>query len=745
MKNLNQIIKLIAITAFVFVMGMACSGGDNTVLPTPQPAMSLSTIDGSTAKGTNNLWGYYDLSFDLENKSVDIVKFRTANYTANVDVLLEAPELQAELTNIEELENSVEVDMYVTVTHPYNLPGFNGYDVRGILIGNGSASLHSNPELTYAVPGTDMFVENSDGYTRWFNTKEFTAKGLFGSNPNSISTPGFEGSATLNPFRYFGEGLDEVAYSFEYLRETGDSTGIFLAGTTNSRLYHISFPKPVSGFTYGFALAADWNGVKPEKHPAHLIESPAISTSINMDVTFDPEIGLTSGYLTADIELFTWGELPSDIVLNVDFAGSYSLLANGQLNPIIIDDHIASYEFTQQFSDIDLLPTDEVWISAEYAGHDYTNVNGIENAAGTDVLTAFDRAPIVYQKDPEVTTYQIPEPGTVGDPAAICVVEDNTYGMAGVYFVAQNFEVWRAPLDQSSPAEFYTAVYGIGNYSHTDIFGQPEDINRLLVNPNGAMMLTTSFDGTFGDGIRCNETVFWYAPNNGACQGYFSLDPMIGEITPIDLVANPAADGSLYAFYTVQSDNQMDELDLEVPMLTVSYPYLANCISFDYNIAPLDESPAGNIDGEVSARDLTSVNIDFNSVYTPDGYDMMVYFAENSDTSMDIEKFAYSSEAFGSFWSFVATDHFFELGPGIIAAAAKGDCLWSWITVGNTVKIYRKKPGEKYKLYTTHTVSRPGWAIDVERVDKIGDNIHITIKYVNFEYREIDMVPVKCD
>jgi hypothetical protein len=83
----------------------------------------------------------------------------------------------------------MDVEVDVSLTHPLNLEAYNGYDVRGIFIGNGSAAL-SYQGLDYSEDVIDQMLYNADGYSRWFNAIEFLVPGTLGYTQGKIASAG---------------------------------------------------------------------------------------------------------------------------------------------------------------------------------------------------------------------------------------------------------------------------------------------------------------------------------------------------------------------------------------------------------------------------------------------------------------------------------------------------------------------------------------------------------------------------
>ena len=119
-------------------------------------------------------------------------------------------------------------------------------------MGNGSDSLVYNQSLIYPVLGKDQFMLDDpsfggadpegggpDGYTRWFNLSEIVPgeMPLFTYTQGNLATPGFNGTATLCPYKYFADGLGTFENLFAWLTNHPESNGLFSSGAKNDRNY----------------------------------------------------------------------------------------------------------------------------------------------------------------------------------------------------------------------------------------------------------------------------------------------------------------------------------------------------------------------------------------------------------------------------------------------------------------------------------------------------------------------------
>jgi hypothetical protein len=134
----------------------------------------------------------------------------------------------------------------VTLKHPFpGLGQYNGFDVMGVFMHNGSATLGYD-NLTYSDgSGSDeALLLNPDGYTRWYNYSEFDGTGpqllrFWSGKLSNLPAP----TAMLNPYKLFADGLltDDDYYTWISASSNAANRNIFSAGQVNSRRYELKF------------------------------------------------------------------------------------------------------------------------------------------------------------------------------------------------------------------------------------------------------------------------------------------------------------------------------------------------------------------------------------------------------------------------------------------------------------------------------------------------------------------------
>jgi hypothetical protein len=202
------------------------------------------------------LWGEWIWHIPETHDRVDLVPRRDSRVHLNVLKWLEEDCGNClEITNIKNNGDST-IDLTVRIRHPKpGHPEFTGFDVKGIIMFNGSLELPSaKPLPPYPEPYRiswrgmgDPDVLNADGYTlRWSPWYSGSSNPLLSYWPGKYSsgTP----TANLNAFLNF---------------YTDEDRHMFTCNGIVSRTYHIYLPP--GPLVAGYAVEACW--VAPEKTP----------------------------------------------------------------------------------------------------------------------------------------------------------------------------------------------------------------------------------------------------------------------------------------------------------------------------------------------------------------------------------------------------------------------------------------------------------------------------------------------
>lgn len=414
-------IYLVAIGILIQITS-SCSGGSVDAV-SPVLDQNLTKASEKSGVSQTHVWGFYTISIDPYMKTVDAVYNRNTMFTANVvNFINKNPAgLKFKINEIITGANYTDIDIDISITHPFpGLPQYNGYDVRGVFMGDGSGILKYNGDLVYAVDGSDQMMladpddgtGGPDGYTRWFNYSEFSLGGmpLFQYTPGKAAPPAFAGTATLNPYRYFADGLNATEDLWTWMKANIGQFGKFTSGATNTRNYYLRFPKN-KGIMYGYAIIANWGGV--DYHPCNAPEPVAVKVVDSSNVYYISP-SQNGGNIILDISVWDWdakysGGTMKDYVIYLE---STVLSACYQFNSSEMIPTGGYYPFSTYHVEIPAdnvkgIEGNEFWVIVEEQGEDYTNDFGVSNLADTDPLAAFFRYPLSVGVQPQNTPPKI--------------------------------------------------------------------------------------------------------------------------------------------------------------------------------------------------------------------------------------------------------------------------------------------------------------------------------------------------
>ncbi len=404
-----------ALCLLLIIASLGCSSGG----PEPiSPGLSADTTSGSPVDGNpaqTYLWGYYEVFIDVENMTAEAVYDRNSMFTGNiVNFLNDIPaSLEFDILEVIPETDYIDIDIDVTLMHPFpGMPQFNGYDVRGVFMGDGSAALGYDSGLIHPVPGEDQCVladpddpiEGNgapDGFTRWFNITEFgnPSMPLFGYTQGKLASPGFNGTATLCPYKYFANDLAANEDLWTYLNGHPDLHGEFTTGESNIRNYYLRFPSD-KGTVFGYAILANWEGPLPEDHPSNAPEAVGCKVVDNSNVYYVDPVN-KGGDLILDISLFGWECQPSTIFIESTVLSSPHQFTSGEMIPIGGGEHFSTYHVDIPADNVTGTEGNEYWVIAQYDDFDYSNDFGVPNLAETDPLAAFFRYDLYVSPEPQ--------------------------------------------------------------------------------------------------------------------------------------------------------------------------------------------------------------------------------------------------------------------------------------------------------------------------------------------------------
>ncbi|HDS29463.1 MAG TPA: hypothetical protein ENN67_00320 [Firmicutes bacterium] len=424
---MNRWTATVAAMLFIMLVALGCSGNGSPVTP----GSELTPDAQATGSSSNTyLWGYYDVTIDTTTGEIIAVPDRTTQFAANVVTFLNGNPTAMVFT-MNDLDTSdptkVTVDIDVTLSHPFSgMPEFNGYDVRGIFLGNGTTMMKYNTKLKFAKAGTDQYmvahpVEGTggpDGYTRWFNAIEFTVPGVLGYTVGKFATPKYTPTSTLNPYKYFADGIGKHESAFDFLLANADGNGEFKSGSTNTRNYYLEFPLPEPAAKFGYAVVANWES--STVHPSNALETAAMNVELTPNIYFVSGTD-KGGKLILTMDIWNWHEQPSLIKVE---SSVLSVVATFDPSTIVTGggDHYSTYhvEIPANVITHNSETGGDGWyfVITEHLPHTYVT-DGVTPPGGAPLgtLAAFFGGPLFiasepYCTDPIVTEMQ-PNKGTI--------------------------------------------------------------------------------------------------------------------------------------------------------------------------------------------------------------------------------------------------------------------------------------------------------------------------------------------
>jgi len=251
--------KISAATALLLLVAVGCAGTSPVTTVVACPTPQITNTDQQFYDERYRLWGEWTLYFPESRDRVDVIPRRDSQAHLNVLKWLEGDCTDClEITDVFNNGDST-INLTVQIRHPKpTKPEFTGFDVKGIIMFNGSYEL---PSVSPFAPYPDDFliswselgdpeILNPDGYTvRW------SPSYVSGSNlPLLNYYPGkyANASSTANLNAY----LDFY---------TTEERHIFNVYGVTSREYHIYLPEgPVSA---GYAIEACW--FPPDNFPVN--------------------------------------------------------------------------------------------------------------------------------------------------------------------------------------------------------------------------------------------------------------------------------------------------------------------------------------------------------------------------------------------------------------------------------------------------------------------------------------------
>lgn len=584
-------VLLVAMALCVFA-AMGCSGnGGNPVTPNDTGTGLTAGTPIHGGQSQTHLWGYWDVTIDVENQTVEAVPNRSAEFYANVVQFINGrpPGLQFIINETPIGPDYTDVDIDVSLIHPLpGLPQYDGYDVRGVFIGDGSMSMDYGSGISYADMAMDQVmmadpddgIGGPDGYTRWFNPLEFTFSGPVGYTHGDLATPGYMGSAIINAYKYFADGLGPEDDYFQWLVDNPDSNGVFSSGMTNTRNYYLRFPD-AKGVTYGYAVVATWNGEEPEDHPANSHEAMGCTAEYNGDLYYLD--GDSGGNLILDVSVFGWEGQPSAIWLESTVLSAAYEFDSMDMTPTGGDEYVSTYHVEVPGDNVTQFEGNEFWVICEAGAWTYTYEFTPPGGAPDATLAAFFRFPLEISD--EVPCLSVsptaidPESGFSGKSVSATITVDPPILEDGDYLAAMLRKDGQEDIvgtdvtfvdSTTLTADFDLAdaelglwdvvvVNGCGSVEGTGVqmFEVLESTAGLYIIDSGDLpddlpYPTSKQFGVVGDDSMSHEGVYYFGNNYQVL--YYPLDYSSGSSLYMTLVGN-------YGYPISQLIGQPSDLD----------------------------------------------------------------------------------------------------------------------------------------------------------------------------------------
>jgi hypothetical protein len=345
MRNPTKPVLIVLVVAVILI---GCSSGGNNTFPVvPDGDNSIPEISGTSdaynaSEGNSHyLLAYGLICVDVENPcgpKIEIIPVREGEIHLNILKFLEGAPCYGCFTIAGfEFPQPGILNVDIRVDHPFGNLLYSVFDVRGIIMFQGS---HEFPVAGKSISDQalgDGALLNADGYTALYNGSTITAPvgDLQKYYAGKLSTPTIPNS-DINGYKYFI--TDDLA----------NNRNAFFAGSTDTQTFSLKLP--TGPFVLGYAVDANW--WTPISEP---VDDPLIDFGINANcpepwkivVTEEPiGQGLTDqgGQTKLLIDVYDWQGKETHFDPTVECPN----LFNGSLPAAWVGDEIdySSYEIT---------------------------------------------------------------------------------------------------------------------------------------------------------------------------------------------------------------------------------------------------------------------------------------------------------------------------------------------------------------------------------------------------------------
>jgi hypothetical protein len=756
MKRKAQTAGLNALVLFLLaLLTLGCSGGS------PIAPVSLKTQGENAAAGSHDgpvmdrhLWGIWDVAINKGSGEYDIVPIRQCDFHFNALKFLEPPPLSLLTIDggtlvVDKPNNWVEVD--VILTHPFqDAKVLAGFDVRGIVFLPGTCQPFTDSTLIVSGPG-EARVLNPDGWTRWWNPKDFPGTGIFGFQKGLIGKSGGAGvfTATVNPYKYFADGLG-VSDSLAVLPH--EKRGSFGPGSSNRRHYRISFgDNPDDWLRFQYAVDASWlpptEVVAPVIPDDFIIQSNAVE-GCGIEVSEKENtlwwlagLGM-GGSLKLSIDVYSW-RIDEIKHVRIDAPGITGTPSEAQVvTGSGGDPEGASFStYTADITPTALTSSGvkDLLVSVETAGtydqNGLVTFFGPPSARVSNYFVTQTNVDYIPPLHLEVLTKTLLQTQPATTAADFSVVGSGDY--EGVYFFGDDYKLMRYPIHYQTNAEIATILAGFFGYTELELYGAPSAVGRFDLCPFGqfvASSISAASSPTWIGGLK-RDLAFLFnsvysqsgqvpiqvvAPD--ASQGYFQL---------IDVCANwsPTVEGA--KIYWIQIDDPVETTppneDFTVILGMYKYQFSGNQFTGDIDYISASLVPMGAGDGKVDTQCLTRFAMDGDPEGVYGSTDLIAWFLETSPPALECFSIV-SGDDSGLLNDPLCTIHQFHGAPrdiAVLPAHMGGYDAYNWVVVlEEGTGTWSVECFNQDGIKAVTLIDRPGYPANID-VDQQNYEIHV--------------------
>ncbi len=244
MHPTNSKTVLNAVLALAFLILVSCQSASNAPTLSDLTNQTEATVNTASADASHrSLWGLFSVYADPDALTIESVPLRLTKFHRNIIDYLETAPCSDCLKFLDIYPSGSDVvNIDVELTHPFSDPRFTGFDVRGVVIFNGSSEFPviglnwsnndlGNPQLVYP-----------DGFTALYNP--------------STAGNGFEGYIQG---KYATHTIPDGRLN-AYKRFTPDSASNprRMFTVENSTIVTYEILKPSGPFIFGYAIDGCW-------------------------------------------------------------------------------------------------------------------------------------------------------------------------------------------------------------------------------------------------------------------------------------------------------------------------------------------------------------------------------------------------------------------------------------------------------------------------------------------------------